>query len=64
MTGSNSEQEMLGIGELPQSTDFSIDDVAERTGEAPGIVLARLLELELTGKIQRIGGGRYIRVLT
>ena len=64
MTGSNSEQEMLGIGQLPQSTDFSIDDVAERTGEPPGIVLARLLELELTGKIQRIGGGRYIRVLT
>jgi DNA processing protein len=63
-TASNSEREMLGIGQLPESADFSIDDVAERFGEAPGTVLARLLELELTGKIQRIGGGRYIRVLT
>jgi DNA processing protein len=63
-TGSSSEQDMVSIEQLPESADFSIDDVTERTGEAPGIVLARLLELELTGKIQRIGGGRYIRVLT
>jgi DNA processing protein len=52
------------LGQLPEAADFTIDDVAARTGEPPGVVLARLLELELTGQIQRIGGGRYIRVLT
>ena len=52
------------VGQLPETRDFTIDDVAEQTGEPPSVVLARLLELELTGQIQRIGGGRYIRVLT
>jgi DNA processing protein len=52
------------IGQLPDMTDFSIDDVTERTGEPPGVVLARLLELELAGQIQRVGGGRFARVLT
>lgn len=52
------------VGQLPETSDFTIDDVAEQTGEPPSVVMARLLELELTGQIQRIGGGRYIRVLT
>jgi DNA processing protein len=52
------------LGRLPETPDFTIDDVAEETGEPPNVVLARLLELELTGQIQRIGGGRFIRVLT
>ena len=53
-----------GVGQLPEMTEFSVDDVTERTGEAPGVVLARLLELELAGRIQRVGGGRFARVLT
>ena len=52
------------VGQLPETADFTIDDVAEQTGEPPNVVLARLLELELSGRIQRIGGGRFIRVLT
>jgi DNA processing protein len=52
------------VGQLPEATDFTVDDVAEQTGEATGVVLARLLDLELAGRIQRIGGGRFVRVLT
>jgi DNA processing protein len=59
--GSASEVE---LGQLPETADFTIDDVAERTGELPNVVLARLLDLELAGRIQRIGGGRFVRVLT
>jgi DNA processing protein len=49
---------------LPQDVDFTVDDVAARTGEPTNVVLARLLELELAGQIQRIDGGRFVRVLT
>ena len=55
---------LSGVGQLPETGDFSIDDVAEQSGEPAGVVLARLMELELRGQIQRIGGGRYTRVLT
>jgi len=46
---------------LPDALDFTVDELAERSGERPSIVLARLLELELSGRIQRIGGGRFVR---
>jgi DNA processing protein len=52
------------LGQLPEITDFTVDDVARLTGEPPSTVLARLLDLELAGRIQRIGGGRFSRVLT
>jgi predicted Rossmann fold nucleotide-binding protein DprA/Smf involved in DNA uptake len=45
---------------LPDAGDFTVDELAERSGESPGVVLARLLELELSGQIQRIGGGRFV----
>ena len=48
---------------LPETAEFTVDEVAAQTGELPNIVLARLLELELTGQIQRIGGGRFVRVI-
>jgi DNA processing protein len=48
---------------LPEMTEFSVDEVAAHTGELPNVVLATLLELELAGQIQRIGGGRFIRVV-
>jgi DNA processing protein len=50
--------------ELADLSDFTVDELAHRTGEPPHVVLARLLELELAGRIQRIGGGRFVRVLT
>jgi DNA processing protein len=46
---------------LPMSVDFTVDDVAATTGEQPNVVLARLLELELSGRIKRVGGGRFAR---
>lgn len=49
---------------LPEGTEFTADDVVAQMGAPVGVVLARLLELELAGKIQRIGGGRFVRVLT
>ncbi|MBA3270843.1 MAG: DNA-protecting protein DprA [Acidobacteria bacterium] len=51
-------------GLWPETTDFTVDDVAALTGETAQLVLARLLDFELSGRIQRIGGGRFIRVLT
>jgi DNA processing protein len=50
--------------QLPEAVDFTVDEVARHTGEPAESVLARLLELELTGRIQRVGGGRFVRVLT
>jgi DNA processing protein len=47
--------------QLPDSVDFTVDELAERSGERPSVVLARLLELELSGQIQRIGGGRFVQ---
>jgi DNA processing protein len=49
------------LGDLPKAVDFTVDDVAAQTGHSPSVVLARLLELELAGRIQRIGGGRFVR---
>jgi DNA processing protein len=56
-------QPLDGEVELPESVDFTVDELAERSGERPSVVLARLLELELSGQIQRIGGGRFVKVL-
>lgn len=50
------------VSNLPQLPDFTVDEVAEHTGELPSVVLARLLDLELAGRIQRIRGGRFVRV--
>lgn len=52
------------LGQLPETADFTIDDVAALTGAPAQLVLSRLLDLELAGRIQRVGGGRFVRVLT
>jgi DNA processing protein len=44
-----------------QSVEFTVDDVAQQLKVPPGEALARLLEWELTGEIQRIGSGRFVR---
>lgn len=45
----------------PQVVEFTVDQVAEELKVTPGEALARLLEWELTGEVQRIGSGRFVR---
>lgn len=62
-TASSSEPEADAVlGRLPFDAEFSMDELPEAGDVAPGRVLARLLELELTGKIQRVGSGRFLRI--
>lgn len=49
------------VHESLELVEFTVDDIAERLKIAPGEALARLLEWELTGEIQRIGSGRFVR---
>ena len=44
-----------------QVVEFTVDQVAEQLKVPPGEALARLLEWELTGEVQRIGSGRFVR---
>lgn len=48
-------------GEGGQTIEFTVDDIARQLKIEPGEALARLLEWELTGEIQRIGSGRFVR---
>jgi predicted Rossmann fold nucleotide-binding protein DprA/Smf involved in DNA uptake len=41
--------------------EFTVDEIAEQLKIPPGEALARLLEWELTGEVQRIGSGRFVR---
>jgi DNA processing protein len=50
-----------GGQEFTQSVEFTVDDIAQQLKIPPGEALARLLEWELTGEIQRIGSGRFVR---
>jgi DNA processing protein len=47
--------------EVGQVVEFTVDQVAEQLKIPPGEALARLLEWELTGQVQRIGSGRFVR---
>lgn len=38
-----------------------LDALAARTGLAPRALLPRLLDLELAGRVRRVGGGRFMR---
>jgi DNA processing protein len=44
-----------------ERVEFSVDDIARQMNLGAGDALARLLEWELTGQIQRIGSGRFVR---
>jgi DNA processing protein len=44
-----------------QVVEFTVDEIAEQLKIPAGEALARLLEWELTGEVQRIGSGRFIR---
>jgi DNA processing protein len=48
-------------GEGREVVEFTVDQVAEQMKITPGEALARLLEWELTGEVQRIGSGRFVR---
>jgi DNA processing protein len=48
-------------GEGRQVVEFTVDQIAEQLKISPGEALARLLEWELTGEVQRIGSGRFVR---
>lgn len=50
-----------GVVNIAQTVAFTVDEVAAEMGITSGEALARLLEWELTGEIQRIGLGRFIR---
>ena len=44
-----------------QVVEFTVDEIAEQLKIPAGEALARLLEWELTGEVQRIGSGRFMR---
>ena len=44
-----------------QVVEFTVDQIAEQMKIPAGEALARLLEWELTGEVQRIGSGRFVR---
>jgi DNA processing protein len=48
-------------GKGGESVEFTVDDIAQQLELPAGEALARLLEWELTGEIQRIGSGRFVR---
>ena len=48
-------------GSSPQVVEFTVDEIAEQLKISAGEALARLLEWELTGEVQRIGSGRFVR---
>jgi DNA processing protein len=48
-------------GDGRQVVAFTVDQLAEQLGIPAGEALARLLEWELTGEVQRIGSGRFVR---
>jgi DNA processing protein len=49
-------------GEARELVEFTVDELARKTGEPTHVVLARLLQQELAGQIQRIGAARFQRV--
>jgi DNA processing protein len=48
-------------GEGRQVVEFTVDEIAEQLKISAGEALARLLEWELSGEVQRIGSGRFVR---
>jgi DNA processing protein len=48
-------------GDSPEVVEFTVDEIAAQLKIPPGEALARLLEWELTGEVQRIGSGRFVR---
>ena len=51
-----------GGAEPSDGVPFTVDDLSRQSGEPASVVLARLLEWELAGQVQRIGSARFVRV--
>jgi DNA processing protein len=51
-----------GQGRSSEVVEFTVDEIAGQLQISAGEALARLLEWELTGEVQRIGSGRFIRI--
>lgn len=49
------------VHESLETVEFTVDDIAAQMKIPAGEALARLLEWELTGEIQRIGSGKFVR---
>jgi len=49
-------------GEMALGEPYSVDDLAIRTGRLTSAILAELGALELAGRVQRIPGGRFVRL--
>jgi DNA processing protein len=47
--------------ESPELVEFTVDELAAQLKIPAGEALARLLDWELTGEVQRIGSGRFVR---
>jgi DNA processing protein len=54
-------QASCGQAQATQVVEFTVDEVADQLKIPAGEALARLLEWELTGEVQRIGSGRFVR---
>jgi DNA processing protein len=39
-----------------------LDEISERSGLKTARLLSRLFELELQGRLRRVGGGRFVRI--
>lgn len=49
------------LAQIPEAEEFSVDDLATASGRPASEILGTLLELEVSGSIQRIGGARFVR---
>jgi DNA processing protein len=50
------------LATLTPGEPSDLDEIAERSGLSPARLLPRLFELELQGRVTRMGGGRFMRV--
>jgi DNA processing protein len=50
------------LDSLPPGEASDLDEISERTGLKTARLLPRLFELELQGRVRRVGGGRFVRI--
>jgi DNA processing protein len=49
------------LASLPEGEALDLDHLAAETGLPPTRLLAKLFALELAGRVQHVGGGRFVR---
>jgi DNA processing protein len=62
--GAGGEERDPILDALTVGEPSDLDEIAERSGLSPSRLLPRLFELELQGRVTRVGGGRFMRVDT